>query len=71
VLYLDDEKVGALAADLLAQPNFRHWMAEITSRKVLEFINRKWKRYFVSANSVVSFAPADWRKFFRERGWEV
>jgi methyltransferase (TIGR00027 family) len=70
LLYLDDEKVSSLAADLLAQPNFRHWMAEITSPKVLEFINRKWKPYFEAANSVMSFAPLDWRRFFRERGWE-
>jgi methyltransferase (TIGR00027 family) len=71
LIYLDDEKVSALAADLFAQPNFRYWMAEITSPKVLEFINRKWQRYFAAANSVMSFAPADWRKFFRARGWEV
>ena len=71
LLYLDDEKVSSLAADLLAQLNFRHWMAEITSPKVLEFINRKWKPYFEAANSVMSFAPLDWRRFFRERGWEA
>ena len=69
LLYLDDEKVSSLAADLLAQPNFRYWMVEIASPKVLEFINRRWKRYFEAANSVMSFAPPDWRKFFRERGW--
>jgi methyltransferase (TIGR00027 family) len=71
LIYLDNEKVSSLAADLLAQPNFRYWMAEITSPKVLEFINRKWKPYFEAANSVMSFAPADWRKFFRDRGWGV
>ena len=70
LIYLDDEKVTSLAADLLAQPNFRYWMTEIASPKVLQFINRKWRRYFEEANSVMSFAPPDWRKFFRERGWE-
>ena len=71
LIYLDDEKVRALAADLLAHPNFRYWMAEITSPKVLEFINRKWRRYFEEGNSVMSFAPPDWRKFFQQRGWEA
>jgi len=71
LVYLDDEKVSALAADLLTQPNFHYWLAEITSPRVLKFINRKWKPYFEAANSVMSFAPADWRKFFRERGWEA
>lgn len=71
LIYLDEDKVTSLAADLLEQPHFRYWMAEITSPKVLEWINRQWRHHFEAANSVMSFAPADWRKFFRERGWEV
>jgi methyltransferase (TIGR00027 family) len=68
--YLDDEKVAALAADLHAQPHFHYWLAEIISPKVLQFINRKWERHFKAANAPMTFAPADWRQFYRDRSWE-
>jgi len=69
--YLDEDKVTSLAADLRAQPNFHYWLIEVVSPKVLEFINRKWRRHFEAANAPMSFAPVDWRKFYRERGWET
>ncbi len=71
LLYLDEEKVTSLAADLLAHPHFRYWLVEIASPKVLEWINRNWRQHFEAANAVMSFAPADWRKFFADRGWQL
>jgi len=68
--YLDEDKVTALAADLHAQPHIQYWLVEVVSPRVLEMINRKWKRHFEAANAAMAFAPADWRKFYRERGWE-
>jgi methyltransferase (TIGR00027 family) len=70
LLYLDEEKVTSLAADLLAQPHFRYWLVEIASPKVVEWVNRNWRHHFEAANAVMSFAPADWRKFFADRGWQ-
>jgi len=43
----------------------------VISPKVLEFINRKWEHHFKAANAPMAFAPADWRKFYRDRGWEA
>lgn len=71
LLYLDEQKVGSLAADLLAQPHFRYWLVEIASPRVLEWVNRRWRHHFEAANAVMSFAPADWRTFFAERGWSL
>ena len=68
--YLDEDKVTSLAADLHAQPHFQYWMVEVVSPKVLQFINRKWERHFRAANAPMAFAPADWRKFYRDRGFE-
>jgi methyltransferase (TIGR00027 family) len=68
--YLDEEKVTSLAADLHAQPHFHYWLIEVVSPKVLQFINRKWAHHFKAANAPMAFAPADWRKFYRDRGWE-
>lgn len=69
--YLDEDKVTALAADLHAQPHFRYWLVEIVSPKVLAFIDHKWGKHLAAGNAKMAFAPADWRKFYRERGWEV
>lgn len=69
--YLDEDKVTSLAADLHAQPHFRYWLVEVVAPKVLAFINRKWGKYLEAGNAKMTFAPADWRKFYRERGWEV
>jgi methyltransferase (TIGR00027 family) len=69
--YLDEDKVTSLAADLHAQPHFRYWLVEVASPKVLAFIERKWGKHLAAANAKMAFAPADWRKFYRERGWEV
>lgn len=69
--YLDEDKVTALAEDLHAQDHFRYWLAEVISPRVLEWINRKWGQHFEAANAPMRFAPADWRGFYRDRGWEV
>lgn len=37
---------------------------------MLDWINCKWGRHFEAANSPMRFAPADWRRFYRDRGWE-
>jgi methyltransferase (TIGR00027 family) len=71
LLYLDEEKVTSLAADLHAQPHFTYWVVEVVSPRVLAMITRKWHRHFEAANARMSFAPADWRAFYRERGWEA
>ena len=71
LIYLDEDRVTSLAADLHAQPNFKYWMVEVTSPKVLEYIIKKWGHHLKAANASMAFAPADWRKFFADRGWEV
>jgi len=68
--YLDEDKVTSLAADLHVQPHFQYWLVEVVSPKVLQFINRKWERHFRAANAPMAFAPADWRQFYRDRGFE-
>ena len=71
LLYLDEEKVTSLSADLLAQPHVSYWLVEVASPRIVEWINRRWGKYFQAGNAVMSFAPADWRTFFKRRGWEL
>jgi methyltransferase (TIGR00027 family) len=69
--YLDEDKVTSLAADLRAQPSFRYWLVEVMAPNVLAFVDRKWGKYLAAANAKMAFAAVDWRKFYRERGWEL
>jgi methyltransferase (TIGR00027 family) len=69
--YLNEDKVTALAADLHAQPHFRYWLVEVMAPNVLAYVDRKWGKHLAAANAKMAFAPADWRKFYRERGWEL
>jgi hypothetical protein len=62
-------EVVAHFIDLHAQPHF-YWLIEVVTPKVLQFINRKWAHHFKAANAPMAFAPANWRKFYRDRGWE-
>jgi methyltransferase (TIGR00027 family) len=71
LVYLDEDKVTSLAADLHAQPHFTYWLVEVVSPRVLAWINRKWHHHFEAANAPMVFAPSDWRRFYRDRGWEV
>lgn len=71
LVYLDEEKVTSLAADLHAQPHFTYWLVEVVSPRVLDWINRKWQRHFQAANAQMRFAPGDWRRFYSDCGWEV
>jgi methyltransferase (TIGR00027 family) len=71
LIYLDEEKVTALAADLHAQAHFTYWLVEVVSPRVLAWINRKWHRLFQAANAPMRFAPVNWRSFYNDRGWEV
>ena len=70
LLYLDEDKVSSLAADLHAQTHFGYWVVEVVSPRVLAMVMRRWRRYFEEANARMSFAPGDWRTFYRQRGWE-
>lgn len=71
LVYLDEDRVSSLAADLRAQPNFKYWMVEVIPPPVLDYITRKWGHHFRAANAPMGFAPADWRKFYSDRGWQV
>ena len=72
LIYLDEDKVTSLAADLHAQPHFGYWLVEIVPPMALVWMkfNPKWRHHLGTANLPMVFAPSDWRKFYRERGWE-
>ena len=46
LIYLDNKKVATLASDLHSQRHFQYWLVEVTSPKVLDWINRRWRHHF-------------------------
>jgi O-methyltransferase involved in polyketide biosynthesis len=66
--YLDPAEVGALAADLLAQPRVALWIAEYFNPRAYRYL-QKSTRMLAMKNAPFRFFPADWKGFFRERGW--
>lgn len=71
LIYLNEEQVMALAADLHAQPHFDFWIVEIISPAVKAWANRNFAKHLREAKAPFDFAPADWREFFARHGWQV
>jgi methyltransferase (TIGR00027 family) len=70
VPYLSNEDVGALAADLQAQPRFAWWVLEFTSPRLMRMSQwLRWGHRRHLANAPIQFKPGDWHAFFSTRGW--
>jgi methyltransferase (TIGR00027 family) len=70
VLYLSEEQVSALSADLLKYSQFRFWLVEYLHARVYPYLQRG-ARAEKLRNAPIIFMPADWIKFFSDRGWRV
>ncbi|HEX5437626.1 MAG TPA: class I SAM-dependent methyltransferase [Gemmatimonadaceae bacterium] len=69
--YLTEEQVGALAADLHAQPSFASWITEIASPYILRMMQRMWGKQLGAASAPMQFGPAEGGDFFHPFGWTV
>jgi hypothetical protein len=67
--YLDEGKVTSLASDPHDQPHFICWLVGDVSPRALEWVNCKCRYRFEAANSPMTFAPSDWRKFPQQARW--
>ena len=71
LIYLDEDEVTSLAADLHAQPHFSYWLVEVVSPLARDWMNWKWSDHLGAAKARFVFAPYDWRTFYRKCGWEL
>jgi methyltransferase (TIGR00027 family) len=71
LMYLTEEQVTDLAANIRAQPHFQYWIVEIVSPSTIEWVQHAWGRQLAAAGSPMIFAPADWRAFYAKRGWKA
>jgi methyltransferase (TIGR00027 family) len=69
LVYLTAEQVSGLAADLHAQPSFRHWLLELVNPVVLRTMQTMWRKELAAANASMHFGPAESGAFFSPFGW--
>jgi methyltransferase (TIGR00027 family) len=67
--YLSEENVLELAADLLSQGSFTHWIVEYFSPMMEKYFKSK-KSMKKMKNAPFLFFPKDWFKFFENTGWQ-
>lgn len=69
LIYLTEEQVGELAADLRSVPGFRRWLIDLASPRLLEIMRKYWGRDVERGQAPFRFAPAEGTKFFERFGW--
>jgi methyltransferase (TIGR00027 family) len=70
VVYLSSDEVALLAQDLAAQPNFRSWILDMVSPKLLATLQKRMTSNLKQA-APFKFAPAEGPAFFVKFGWTV
>jgi methyltransferase (TIGR00027 family) len=71
LMYLTEEQVTDLAANIRAQPHFKYWVVEVVSPSTIEWVQQTWGRHLAAAGAPMIFAPGDWESFYAKRGWRV
>lgn len=69
--YLTPEQVASLATDLHAPPSFASWVTEIASPRILQMMQRMYRKQLSAGNAPMHFGPAEGGEFFRPYGWRV
>lgn len=69
LVYLTEEAVGELAADLHAVPSLRWWLLDIIAPRLKRMLERRWGSSLESARAPMRFAPAEGTRFFERFGW--
>lgn len=68
VVYLSSDEVALLAQDLAAQPNFRFWILDMVSPKLLVTLQKRMTSNLKQA-APFKFAPEEGPAFFVKFGW--
>ena len=71
LMYLTQEQVTELAANIHAQPHFQYWIVEVVSPGTIKWVQRAWGRHLDAAGAPMIFAPGDWEDFYAKRGWKT
>ncbi len=69
LIYLSEEQVGALAADLAAVPSAALWLIDLAHPKLLEWMSSRWGKVVAEGGAPFRFAPEANTAFFAPFGW--
>jgi methyltransferase (TIGR00027 family) len=69
LIYLSEDEVASLAADLHAQEGIGWWLTDLASAEALPLVERMLKGSANSGQVRLRFAPSEGMEFFRARGW--
>jgi methyltransferase (TIGR00027 family) len=69
LIYLDEEQVRALSADLAAEPGIRWWIFDLASPALLQNMRATIAKYLT--NAPMKFAPKNGVAFFSALGWTI
>jgi methyltransferase (TIGR00027 family) len=71
LIYFADHEVAELARDLSSPPNFRLWVTDLTSPKLLKMLQKTIGGPLERADSPPQFAPREGPNFFAAHGWKT
>lgn len=71
LIYLTQDDVAALAEDLHAMPHFRHWIADVLTPELLEWLLKNDFKAFATGNVQMHFAPPGGVAYFERFGWRA
>lgn len=71
LVYLSEEEVEALAADLAAQAAFQHWIIDLASPALLRMLAKKMGAPLEQAGLPLKFSPEQGPDFFTRCGWKL
>jgi methyltransferase (TIGR00027 family) len=69
LIYLEPDDVGALAAALHAHPAFLWWLTDLSSPRLLQWMQKSWGKMATDGNAPFRFAPEEGSAFFARFGW--
>lgn len=71
LVYMTEEQVAGLSADILEQPVFQSWAVDLATPALLRTLKRQWGDQLGDAAAPLQFAPEDGPAFFERLGWTV
>ena len=69
LIYLTPEQVSELGRDLHAQAQFRWWLVDLASPRLLKMMTKMWGGKVAGGNAPFLFGPSEGTGFFDPLGW--
>ncbi|MDQ6887605.1 MAG: SAM-dependent methyltransferase [Gemmatimonadota bacterium] len=71
LIYLPRQEVETLAGDLHAQPTFSHWLSDLASPLLLQWMQKRMRQALAEGKAAFQFAPAEGPAFFEPFCWKL